>query len=168
MTMIGGRAEYCAAGHDVLCPGKGATGASTGGSSLERPVAFDVREPDERPGGAGIASGSAADHCSGDGVYLCADRDYGGSCVKVTETTPNLGALGFDNGVSSLRFVGGFSGGHRVAELYTEVNYGGSIQVVHEDDPWLGSNYATVLPGLEAVDLRLQHLGNEYRWVRVH
>jgi predicted amidohydrolase YtcJ len=78
--------------------------------------------------------------CTGDGVYLYADRNYAGQCVKLTESTPNLGSLGFNDMASSIRFVGTFAGGHMMAELYQEINYGGSIYIVTTDDPWLGDN----------------------------
>jgi hypothetical protein len=74
-----------------------------------------------------------------------ADRNYAGRCLKITEDTPRLGELGFNDVTSSIRFVGSLAGGHRFAELYVDGNYGGDLQIVSSDVPWMGETVGRYL-----------------------
>lgn len=93
-----------------------------------------------RPASAGLTP------CDGGfGLYLYSDRDYAGVCLKTTTDIPRLDSYGLDNTISSLRFVGPYSGGHLSALLYADEYYGGRMVEVHSDSPnldaaWIGPN----------------------------
>lgn len=61
---------------------------------------------------------------SSDGVILYRDRDYSpnGGCLFVTSDVSDLKPLGYDGGVSSIRFVGSYVGRYQVL-VYRQANY---------------------------------------------
>jgi len=84
-----------------------------------------------------LADGSP---CSGDGVYLYEDADYGGDCRKWTSDDDDLGNDGWHDRASSIRFVGDFSGGRAKATLYEHASYRGASTEFTADDSWLGDD----------------------------
>ncbi|HEY3230439.1 MAG TPA: beta/gamma crystallin-related protein [Roseiflexaceae bacterium] len=78
----------------------------------------------------------AADSCDGnDGVYLYAETQYLGACVRFTADSPDLSELSFNNVASSIRFVGDWT-----ATLFVDQNYGGASSSFTRDDPDLSNN----------------------------
>jgi len=126
----------------VVMAGAAAPGAATG------PVPYPNRER-ERPGQrhdaptVATAPQAAPDTgypCTGDGVYLYDDINYGGACLKWTADDPELGDDGFHDRTSSIRFVGSFAGGRYKATLYEHHSYTGASTTFTADDPWLGDD----------------------------
>ena len=78
--------------------------------------------------------------CTGDGVYLYEDINYGGRCEKWTTDDPLFDEENFHDIASSLRFMGSYGDGRYIATLYQDLNYGGASTAFGADDPWLGDN----------------------------
>jgi hypothetical protein len=80
--------------------------------------------------------------CTGDGVYLYEDINYGGACIKFTSDDPEFGdADNFHDKASSIKFVGFmYAGGRARATLYEHEYYGGMFTTFGGDDPWLGND----------------------------
>ena len=78
--------------------------------------------------------------CTGDGVYLYEDINYGGACLKWTADDPELGDDGWHDRASSIKFVGSYSGGRYKATLYEHYSYTGAFTTFSADDPWLGDD----------------------------
>jgi hypothetical protein len=57
-----------------------------------------------------------------DGVVLYNDNDYTNGCITVTGDVPDLSPMSFDHSLSSLHFVGSFSGTKQIL-LYRQANY---------------------------------------------
>ena len=78
--------------------------------------------------------------CTGDGVYLYEDINYGGRCEKWTTDDPLFDEENFHDIASSLRFMGSYGDGRYIATLYQDLNYGGASTAFGADDPWLGDD----------------------------
>jgi len=79
--------------------------------------------------------------CSGDGVYLYEDINYGGDCVRFTSSDPELGDDGFHDKASSIKFVGfSYANGRARATLYEHANYSGASSTFTSEDAWLGDD----------------------------
>ncbi|HEX9370162.1 MAG TPA: beta/gamma crystallin-related protein [Roseiflexaceae bacterium] len=91
---------------------------------------------DNRASSVGARRGTKENLCDGsDGVYLYDQTNYRGRCARVTDSYTDLGALSFDDVVSSIRLVGNY-----VAALYVDRDYGGASSFFDGDDADLADN----------------------------
>ncbi len=68
--------------------------------------------------------------CPPDGVTLCTDSYYEGTCKSFSADDPDLSNDGLDNNVSSLRI-----NGYRIVDLYDYATYGGETASFQQDVP---------------------------------
>ena len=87
-----------------------------------------------------VSDPATSSPCTGDGVYLYEDINYGGACLKWTADDPELGDDGWHDRASSIKFVGSYSGGRYKATLYEHYSYTGAFTTFSADDPWLGDD----------------------------
>jgi len=78
---------------------------------------------------AGKTSGVERTCGEGDGVYLYADTDFRGRCIKLTADEPDLRTRDFNDRVSSIRILGDFT-----ATLYRDLNGTGIASTFSSDD----------------------------------
>ena len=78
--------------------------------------------------------------CTGDGVYLYEDKNYGGRCRKFVASYDDMGNTGFEDIASSIKLVGAYGGGRRTVTLCAHPGYNGACTMLHQDDPNLGNN----------------------------
>ena len=82
-------------------------------------------------------SSNPTPNCDGGaGVYLYSEKNYGGSCFKVTGEISDLSkTLILENTVSSVRIVGGYE-----ARIYSKKRFAGDKSTFLGDDPDLSNN----------------------------
>ena len=78
--------------------------------------------------------------CSGDGVYLYDNINYGGRCGKFTGSAVALADWNFDDLASSFKLAGSYSGGRYRVTLCENAGYAGACSSYLADDPWLGDD----------------------------
>ena len=83
---------------------------------------------------------SKVPQCTGDGVYLYEDKNYGGRCRKFTGSYDDLSDTGFNDMASSLKLVGTYAGGRRTVTLCVHPGANGKCTTFREDDPNLGND----------------------------
>jgi hypothetical protein len=99
-----------------------------------------LRAPDASTRGVEASAPADSFPCTGDGVYLYDDINYGGACLRWTADDPELGDDSFHDRASSLRFVGYYAGRRARATLYEHHSYTGASTTFTADDPWLGDD----------------------------
>jgi len=125
----------CGAAGPAVAQSRGEAGEPEQTTTITLPAVADAGISSKWPS---VNSGGSA--CTGDGVYLYEDINYGGACLKWTSDDPELGDDGFHDTASSIRFVGYFGGGRAKATLYEHAYYTGAATQFAADDPWLGDD----------------------------
>ena len=84
----------------------------------------------------GVQRGTRQTICDGgEGVYLYDQVNYGGSCIKLTDSVADLSTLGFNNIASSIRLIGNWT-----TALYVDQNFGGERSTFAQSDSDLSNN----------------------------
>jgi len=78
--------------------------------------------------------------CTGDGVYLYENKNFGGRCRKFVGSPDDLTYTGFNDTASSLKLAGTYGGGRRTVTLCENAGYGGRCTTFTSDDPNLGND----------------------------
>lgn len=86
--------------------------------------------------------------CEGAGVYLYAEANYQGRCVKFLDSVPDLRQFDFDNLASSMQIIGNFS-----VAIYSDQAYRGQFSIIESSDPNLADNE---IGDNQATSLRIQ------------
>lgn len=101
------------------------------------------------------------------GVVLYTGVNYTGSCITLTADEPHLGNRGFNDTISSLRFVGNYANsGHQIS-LFADSNFSGAVANFFTDDPDLGNNIGNRV----ASSFRVWHDvddGRQISWWQTH
>jgi len=87
-----------------------------------------------------VTVSAASSGCTGDGIYLYADINYGGRCVKWTANDNDFGDDNFNDMASSIRFVGSYGGGKYAVILFADTGKRGVRSAFGADDPNLGND----------------------------
>lgn len=108
-------------------------------------TAFGADDPDLGNDKIGHDSASSikigkVPQCTGDGVYLYEDKNYGGRCRKFVASYDDMSNTGFEDAASSLKLVGTYGGGRRAVTLCAHPGYNGKCTTFTEDDPNLGND----------------------------
>jgi len=86
------------------------------------------------------AVSASSSRCTGDGIYLYENINYGGRCRKWTADDNDFSDDNFNDTASSIRFVGSYGGGKYAVILFADAGKRGVHSAFGADDPNLGDN----------------------------